>query len=111
MSTTYTWTVTKVGTKDEVNSANEVLADSIVYVQWKKVGTDIGGNSAAYVGETKLSASDVSASNFVAFEDVDSSTVIDWVEASLTAEQMAKIDAVIEKKIADKQITFRDLAN
>ena len=108
MSLTYTWSIVKVGTKDQVNSSNEVLSDAIVYVQWKKVGTDNLDNSATYVGETELSAESVAASDFTAYNDVTNETIIDWLEATITDAQMAKIDNVIAKKIANQAITMRD---
>lgn len=108
MSVTYTWSIVKVGTKDEVNSSNEVLSDSIVYVQWKKVGTDNLDNKATYVGETELSAENIAASDFTPYSDVTAEQIIDWLEANISAAQMAKIDNVIAKKIASQAITMRD---
>jgi len=108
MSLTYTWSIVKVGTRDQVNSSNEVLSDAIVYVQWKKVGVDNLDNRATYVGETELSAENVSASDFTSYDDVTNSTIIDWLEATITDAQMTKIDNVIAKKISQQAITMRD---
>ena len=108
MSLTYTWSIVKVGTRDQVNSSNEVLSDAIVYVQWKKVGTDNLDNRATYVGETELSAENVAASDFTSYDDVTNETIIDWLEATITDAQMTKIDNVIAKKIANQAITMRD---
>lgn len=107
MSTTYTWKVVEIGTKDTVNNDNEVLADAIVTVTWKKTGTDISDNVATYVGTTKLDPTNTATADFIATDEVTSSTIIDWLEAVITDEQMAKIDAAIDRKIEKNQITMR----
>lgn len=108
MSMIYTWKIVKVGTKDQVNADNEVLSDAIVYVQWIKTGTDNLDNSSVYVGETELSAESVPASSFVDFDSVSADTIIGWLESSIPAHQMEKIDNVIAKKIEKQAITYRD---
>ena len=107
MSTTYTWKVVEIGTKDTVNNNNDVLTDAIVTVTWKKTGTDISDNVATYVGTTELDPTNTAASDFIATDDVTSSTIIDWLEAAITDEQMSKIDAAIARKIERNQINKR----
>ena len=107
MSMTYEWEIVEVGVKDSVNNDNEVLNEAIVEVTWKKTGTDLSNNSAEYLGRTVLDPSATSAASFVAYDEVTSSTIIDWLESTITAEAMQKIDAVIEKSIADSTITKR----
>lgn len=111
MSVTYTWAIDKVGTKDQVNNSNEVLSDAIVYVQFRKIGTDNLDNTASYVGEVKLSAESTTLADFVGYDSVDSATVISWIESELSADAMTKIDNVIDKKIASMAITIRDFNN
>jgi len=107
MSTTYAWKVVEIGTKDTVNNDNDVLTDAIVSVTWKKTGTDISGNVATYVGTTNLDPSGTAAADFIATDDVTSSNIIDWLEAVISDEQMAKIDAAIARKIEKNQISKR----
>jgi len=111
MSTTYVWKIAQVGTRDSDNFEDVTLTDAIVKVVWKKTGTDLNGFSATYVGETELDPTSTSASSFINYSDVTSSDIIDWLEATISTEEMAKIDAVIAKKIEQQKITIRDFNN
>ena len=111
MSMTYTWKIVEVGTKDTVNADNEVLNDAIVEVTWKKTGVDVGDNSAVYVGTTKLDPASTSTASFIAYDDVTSSNIIDWLEATITEGEMERIDATIAKKIEKAGITKRVFTN
>lgn len=111
MSTTYTWKIVEIGTKNAVNNDNEVLNDAIVEVQWKKTGTDIGGNVATYVGTTDLDVSSTSLAEFVTLDDVTSSMLVDWLESAISANDMETIDAKIAQKINKQSITRREFNN
>ena len=44
MSLTYTWKVTGIKTRDEVNEQGETLQNAVVQTYWQKIGTDADGN-------------------------------------------------------------------
>jgi len=111
MSMTYTWQIVRVGTKDTVNTDNDVLNDAIVEVTWKKTGTDVSDNSAIYLGTTDLDPSSTSAASFIAYDDVTSSNIVDWLEATITTGEMERIDAAIARKISKAGITKREFNN
>jgi hypothetical protein len=111
MSTTYVWKVIEIGTKNAVNNDNEVLNDAIVEVTWKKIGTDINGNFAAYVGTTDLDPTSTTAAAFVALDDVTSSMIVDWLESTISTKEMGIIDDKIAKKIEKQQITRQEFNN
>ena len=111
MSMTYTWKIVQVGTKDTVNNDNAVLSDAIVEVTWKKTGTDVSDNSAVYVGTTELDPASTSASDFIAYDDVTSSNIVDWLEATISSGEMERINNTISRKIEKAQITKRVFAN
>ena len=98
----YSWEILKLGTRDETNSNGDVLEDSIVYVQWKKIATDVNGNVATYLSESKFSAADVSLDGFIALYDVTKENVVGWIENSLTEEQTKMINNVLAKKLEEK---------
>lgn len=111
MSMTYTWQIVEVGTKDAVNTDNDVLNDAIVEVTWKKTGVDVSDNSAVYVGTTELDPTSTPASSFIGYDSVTSSNIIDWLEATITEGEMERIDATIAKKIEKAQVTKRVFTN
>ena len=111
MSLTYTWKIDQVGTEDTVNNDNDVLTDAIVKVIWIKTGTNVSDVSAKYVGETVLDPSSTAAADFIALDSVTTDNVVDWLEATITDEQMAKIDATIQKRIDSQAITMRAFNN
>jgi hypothetical protein len=111
MSMTYTWKIVEVGTKNAVNNENEVLEDAIVEVTWKKIGTNISGDSAVYVGTTALDPASTSAASFITYEDVTSSNIVDWLEATITDGEMERINNAIANKIAKLGITKRAFNN
>ena len=111
MSMTYTWKIVEVGTKNAVNSENDVLNDAIVEVTWKKVGTDVSENSATYVGKTVLDPTSTPLASFIAYDDVTSSNIVTWLEATITDGEMERIDSAIASKIANADITGRAFNN
>ena len=95
----YTWRITKLGLRDELNGDNVLLENAIVRVQWKRIAEDTDGTTATYLGHTDLVASNISASDFTSLNDVTKAQVIAWVEASLTAGQVSRIHKQLESKI------------
>ena len=95
----YTWRITKLGLRDELNGDNVLLENAIVRVQWKRIAEDTDGTTATYLGHTDLVASNISESDFTSLNDVTKAQVIAWVEASLTAGQVSRIHKQLESKI------------
>lgn len=95
----YSWRITKLGLRDELNGDSVLLENAIVRVQWKRIAKDTDGTTATYLGHTDLNASNVSAADFTSLNDVTKTQVIAWVEASLNAVQMQRIHKQLEAKI------------
>lgn len=96
---TYTWQILKLGLQDEVNHEGTLLENSIVNVKWKRIATDTDGTVASYVGNTKLSAANVAAADFVALNEVTNAMALGWVTDSINAKELERIDAQLTKKI------------
>jgi hypothetical protein len=101
MAFTYTWSVTSLKVKDEVNSDGETLQNAVVQTYWKVVGTDENGNSGEFSGATPFTAKDVPAGSFVAFADLTEEAVLGWIKNAVTgpAGYMDHIDNQIQKRI------------
>lgn len=95
----YTWRITKLGLRDELNGDNVLLENAIVRVQWKKIAEDTDGIAASYLGNTDLDASSIAVADFTSLNDVTKDQVIEWVQASLSTAQMARIDKQLNDKV------------
>ena len=96
---TYTWQILRLGLQDELNHEGTLLENSIVNVKWKRVATDTDGTVASYVGNTKLSAANVAAADFVALNDVTNAMALEWVTDNVSAGELSRIDAQLESKV------------
>ena len=95
----YTWKILRLGLQDELNHEGALLENSIVNIKWKRIATDTDGTTASYVGETKLSAANVAAADFVALNDVTNNMALQWVTDGLTDYDTNKINSQLENKI------------
>ena len=101
MALTYTWSVTSIKIKDEVNTAGETLPKAVCQTYWKVVGTDENGNEGEFSGATPFSAANVSAGSFTAFESLTEEAVTGWIKDIVIGDPSYKahIDGVIQKQI------------
>ena len=109
MSLTYTWEVTSIKTKDEINSDKATNKDAVIQTRWKKVGTDSNGNKGEFQGATPLTSVNTSASDFKALADLKESDVLGWIQAQVIGDYEVHVDAQIQKQINDKAIKDTDL--
>ena len=89
LSTDYTWTwsVTSLKKRDQVNTEGATLAGAVVQTYWKVVGVDGDGNKGEFSGATPFTAVNVPAGSFAAFEDLTEATVLGWIQAVVNADQ------------------------
>ena len=89
LSTDYTWTwsVTSLKKRDQVNTEGATLAGAVVQTYWKVVGVDGDGNEGEFSGATPFTAVNVPAGSFAAFEDLTEATVLGWIQAVVNADQ------------------------
>lgn len=80
MAMTYTWKITGLQKKDQVNSEGATLEGAVVQTYWEMEGTDEQGETAKFSGATPFSAADVPAGSFVAFESLTEANVLAWVQ-------------------------------
>ncbi|MGY8865091.1 MAG: DUF7936 family protein [Methylophagaceae bacterium] len=84
---TWTWEVTSLKKKDQVNADGATLAGAVVQTFWKVTGEDANGNEADFSGATPFTAVNVPAGSFTAFETLTESTVLGWIQAVVNADQ------------------------
>lgn len=105
----YTWKVTGIKVKDEINAEGVTLPSAVVQTYWEKRGTDANGNEGMFAGATPFSAADVSQGEFVSFESLDEATVLGWIQAVVVGDYEKHVNAQIQKQIDDQAITEPDL--
>jgi len=103
MAFSYSTTVTNLKVRDQVNSEGVTLSNAVVQTYWKRTGTDADGNEGSFSGATPFTAENVPAGSFIAFEDLEESTVVGWINAVIDADAAYKahIDEQIQKQIDD----------
>lgn len=104
---TYEWRIVKLFTMDQVNADGDTLENAVVDVQWKKIATDTDGNTATYLGRTKLTAEDVASADFVGFTSLTQDLVTEWIQASISEKEMSKIDSILQDRINKKTVVSR----
>jgi hypothetical protein len=96
MSVTYTWKITGLRTKTEGSNV-----DAVVQSHWEKTGTDEHGHTAAFIGATPFTSTNVPEGEFVAFANLTEETVLGWIQSAINADPSyaAHIDERIQKKL------------
>lgn len=105
MSMTYTWEVTNLKVKDEVNADGVTLPRAICQTYWKKTGTDANGNEGFFTGATPFSAAEVSEGDFVAFDSLDEATVLGWIQAVVVGGYEEHVNDMIQRQIDEQAVT------
>jgi hypothetical protein len=100
----YTWHIVKLGLKDQINKEGEFLQDAIVHVQWKKILEDADGIKVSYVGETELSAENISSASFINLNLISKEDVISWIENGMPQSKKDNIEKILLKKIEKSKL-------
>ena len=87
MAFTYTWSVTGLKKKDQVNSEDATLSGAIIQTYWKVVGVDAEGNEGEFAGATPFTAENVPAGDFTPFADLTEEQVLSWIRAHVEGDQ------------------------
>jgi hypothetical protein len=101
MALTYTWKITGLKKKDQVNVEGETLQGAIVQTYWECHGTDEQGNTAHFSGATPFTAENVPAGSFKPFASLTEEDVVGWVKSVVENDLSYKehIDGQIMKQI------------
>ena len=105
MNLTYTWKVTGIKTRDEVNAEGETLQNAVVQTYWQKIGTDAEGNEGTFSGATPFTAAEVPSGEFVPLAQLTEEMVISWIQAVVVGSYEEHVNGMIQKQIDDKTIT------
>lgn len=105
MTMTYTWKVTSMKVRDEVNADGDTLPKAVCQTYWEKVGVDENGNEGKFSGATPFSAANVPAGEFVAFDQLTEEVVLGWIKAVVVGDYEKHVNGMIAKQISDKAIT------
>ena len=106
MALTYTYSVTGLKTRDQVNSDGMTLADAVVQTYWKMEGTDENGETGIHQGATPFTAENVVVGSFVGFSELTEETVIQWIKDYIASEPTyaTHIEEQIRKEIDQRSI-------
>lgn len=101
MSYTYAYKINSVKLKDETNHEGATLNRAVYQTYWTITGTNSAGQSATWSGATPLSAANVPAGSFVAFDDLTEAQVIGWIQNIVEADDgyMAHINERLDEEI------------
>lgn len=100
----YSWHILRLGLQDELNHEGTLLENAIVNVKWKRVAEDADGTTASYIGNTKLSAANVAAADFIVLNSVTNEIAIGWVENSISDRELTRIDAQLDNKVERNRV-------
>lgn len=111
MSYTYTWKITSLKVKDQVNSEGATLTDAVVQTYWQVEGTDGDGNKGTFSGATPFTAENVPAGTFKPFADLTEEVVCGWVQNVVNGDPgyKAHIDEQIQKQIDEANNVVREV--
>jgi len=109
MSLTYTWKVTGMKVRDEVNANGETLLKAVCNTYWEKKGVDESGNEGTFVGATPFTATNVPAGQFVPFDQLTEEVVLGWIQAIVVGDYEAHVNGRIAQQIASKAVTEEKL--
>lgn len=106
MSLTYTWKITGLKKKDQVNTEGETLPSAIVQTYWECHGTTETGETACFSGATPFTAENVPAGEFTPFAKLTEEIVIGWIKNVIENDPSYKrhIDSIILKQISEATI-------
>lgn len=106
MAFTFTWEVTGLRTRDEINTDGEVLTDAVVQTYWKLTGKDENDNEGTFTGATPFTAKDVPEGEFVHFSELTEEVVLSWIKDVVENDKPYKQHIVsrIQNEIDQKKV-------
>lgn len=105
MALTYTWKITGLKKRDQVNAEGVTLTGAVVQTYWEVKGTDENGDSGSFSGATPFTAENVPAGSFAAFETLTEETVLGWIQ------NVVNNDVSYKQHIDERIISQIDAAN
>jgi len=111
MSYTYTWKITSLKVRDQVNADGDTLTDAVVQTYWQVEGTDADGNTGSFSGATPFTAENVPAGSFRPFADLTEDVVCGWIQNVVNSDPTYKahIDEQIQKIIDEHNNVVREV--
>ena len=101
----YTWKVTGIKIKDEINAEGVTLPSAICQTYWEKRGVDANGNEGMFAGATPFTASDVPEGEFTPFDQLTENQVLGWIQAVVVGDYEKHVNGQIQKQIDAKAVT------
>jgi hypothetical protein len=94
MDITYSWEITGIKVKDHGKNK-----DTIVQINWKKIGRDFDGNTGVFVGSTPVSPVLTDEENFVPFKDITEDNIIEWLQQIVSGSYEEHVNEVIASQL------------
>lgn len=107
MALTYTYKITGLRKRNQVNADGDTLEGAVIQTYWECHGTDENGNTAHFTGANPLTAENVPAGEFRPFEELTEEVVIGWIKAHVEAQPgyLEHIEERIREQIDSVNIT------
>ena len=109
MSITYTWKITGLKTKDQVNDDGVTLQGAVVQTFWQKIGVNESGVEGTFSGATPFSAAEVPEGSFTPFNTLTEEVVLSWIKKEVVGDYEAHVNSMIQQRIDEKEIVEADL--
>lgn len=95
MANTYKWAICALNCQPE----KEGKKDVVVHIQWRRQATD-GKYIGDIYGEQNIDLSP--DDNFTPYDKLTPAQIEGWLEAAIGAEEIAALDAALDKQIEDQ---------
>lgn len=96
MGNTYVWIICAM----ECLPVYEGKTNVVSIIHWRRLGKNADGISSDISGSQELTYD--ASHPFTPYENLTPAQAIAWIEAKLTAEEIAALDAILDAQIADK---------
>ena len=107
MAVSYSWEVTQMTKKPQVND----LSDVVVHVRWNLIGTESAtGTKGSFPGATPFELDPDNTGSFVAFEDLTEDVVISWLQGVVVDDYWNHVTERIQKQIDETDDPVEELS-
>lgn len=102
MAITYEWSVMGLRRSEEGN---------VIYVDWKKTGTDENGYTACFTQVEKLDPANPSSDSYIPFDSLTEENVLSWVKSKVVGTYLMDVDHFIQRRIQEQIETIDNISD
>jgi hypothetical protein len=106
MAVSYSWAITQMTKKPQVNDINDV----VVHVRWTLTGTESEtGTQGSFPGATPFELDPDNTGSFVAFEDLTEEIVVGWLQGVVVDDYWNHVTERIQQQIDETDDPVEEL--